>query len=116
MLALALALCLISLTGIPPTAGFMAKIYIFSAGVNSGLLWLVIIAVVNSVISAVYYLRVVKVIFLGEPVSEERVSSPRSLQTALALACLGVLLLGIYPWLLLRVAETAASVLPTLIP
>jgi NADH-quinone oxidoreductase subunit N len=116
MLALALALCLISLTGIPPTAGFMAKIYIFSAGVNSGLLWLVIIAVVNSVISAVYYLRVVKVIFLGEPVSEERVSSPRSLQTALALACLGVLLLGIYPWLLLRVAETAASVLPTLVP
>jgi len=116
MLALALALCLISLTGIPPTAGFMAKIYIFSAGVNSGLLWLVIVAVVNSVISAVYYLRVVKVIFLGEPVSEERVSSPRSLQTALSLACLGVLLLGIYPWLLLRVAETAASVLPTLVP
>lgn len=116
MLALALALCLISLTGIPPTAGFMAKIYIFSAGVNSGLLWLVIIAVINSVISAVYYLRVVKVIFLGAPTSEERVSSPRSLQTALSFACLGVLLLGIYPWLLLRVAETAASVLPTLVP
>ena len=110
LLALALALCLISLTGIPPTAGFMAKIYIFSAGINSGLLWLVIIAVINSVISAFYYLRVVRVMFLGAPVSEERVSSPRSLQTALFLACLGVLLLGIYPWLLLRVAETAASI------
>ena len=110
LLALALALCLISLTGIPPTAGFMAKIYIFSAGVDSGLLWLVIIAVINSVISAFYYLRVVRVMFLGAPVSEERVSSPRSLQVALSLACLGVLLLGIYPWLLLRVAETAASI------
>ena len=110
LLALALALCLISLTGIPPTAGFMAKIYIFSAGIDSGLLWLVIIAVINSVISAFYYLRVVRVMFLGAPVSEERVSSPRSLQTALFLACLGVLLLGIYPWLLLRVAETAASI------
>ncbi len=109
LLALALALCLISLTGIPATAGFMAKIYIFSAGVNSGLLWLVIIAVINSVISAFYYLRVVRVMFLGAPVSEERVSSPRSLQTALSFACLGVLLLGIYPWLLLKVAETAAS-------
>ncbi len=110
LLALALALCLISLTGIPPTAGFMAKLYIFSAGINSGLVWLIIIAVINTVISAYYYLRVVRVMFLGAPVSEERVSSPRSLQTALSLACLGVLLLGIYPWLLLRIAETAAGI------
>jgi NADH-quinone oxidoreductase subunit N len=64
LLALALTLCLISLTGIPPTAGFMAKFYIFSAAVQHDLLWLVIIAVLNSVVSAYYYLRVVKVMWL----------------------------------------------------
>jgi len=110
LFALALALCLISLTGIPPTAGFMAKIYIFSAGVNADLLWLVIIAVINSVISACYYLRVVRVMFLGEPLSEERVHASSGLRVALAIACLGVLLLGIYPWLLMKFSETAAII------
>ena len=108
--ALALALCLISLTGIPPTAGFMAKIYIFSAGVNAELLWLVIIAVINSVISAYYYLRVVRVMFLGEPLSKEGVHASSGLRVALSISCLGVLLLGIYPWMLLKFAETAASI------
>jgi NADH-quinone oxidoreductase subunit N len=108
--AIALALCLISLAGIPPTAGFMAKIYIFSAGVNAELLWLVIIAVINSVISAYYYLRVVRVMFLGEPLSEEKVHASIGLRVALSVACLGVLALGIYPWMLMKFAETAASI------
>jgi NADH-quinone oxidoreductase subunit N len=110
LLSLALAFCLISLTGIPPTVGFMAKIYIFSAGVNYGLIWLVIIAVINTVISAYYYLRVVRVMYLGAPLSEERVPSSGALRAALSFACLGVLVLGIYPWILLRIAETAVSV------
>lgn len=110
LFALALALCLISLTGIPPTAGFMAKIYIFSAGVNADLLWLVIIAVINSVISAYYYLRVVRVMFLGEPLSEERVHASSGLRIALAITCLGVLLLGIYPWILMKYSEIAAII------
>lgn len=107
LLAAALALCLISLTGIPPTAGFMAKLYIFNAGVDANLIWLVIVGVLNAVIAAYYYLRIVKLMYLGEPVSEERVASTRSLNVALAIACLGVLVLGIYPWVVLRVAETA---------
>lgn len=110
LFALALGLCLISLTGIPPTAGFMAKVYIFSAGVNAELLWLVIIAVINSVISAYYYLRVVRVMFLKEPLSTERVHASGGLSIALSIACLGVLALGIYPWMLLRFAETAAGI------
>jgi NADH-quinone oxidoreductase subunit N len=65
-LALALSLGLISLTGIPPEAGFMGKFFIFSAAANSGLLWLVIVAAINSVISAFYYLRVVKVMWFDE--------------------------------------------------
>ena len=109
LLALALTLCLISLIGIPPAAGFMAKFYIFSGAVQQGLLWLVIIAVINSVISAYYYLRVVKVMWLGEPASEEKVPSSGALRVALALSCLGVLLLGIVPGFIMRLAELAAG-------
>ena len=112
LLALALGLCLISLTGLPPTAGFMAKIYIFNAAVDYDLMWLVIIAVLNTAISAYYYLRVVKVMYLGAPLSEEAVPSSGALRVALSAACLGVLLLGVYPWALLKVAETAVSMFP----
>ena len=108
-LALALTLCLISLIGMPPAAGFMAKFYIFSAAVQHNLLWLVIIAVINSVISAYYYLRVVKVMWLGEPASEEKVPSSGALRVALALSCLGVLLLGVIPGFVMRLTEMAAS-------
>ncbi|MFC2051411.1 NADH-quinone oxidoreductase subunit N [Chloroflexota bacterium] len=108
LLALALTLCLISLIGMPPAAGFMAKFYIFSGAVQSGLLWLVIIAVINSVISAYYYLRVVKVMWFGEPASEEKVPSSGALRLALFLSCLGVLLLGIIPSYVMKLAEMAA--------
>ena len=111
LLALALTLCLISLIGMPPAAGFMAKFYIFSGGVQHGLLWLVIIAVINSVISAYYYLRVVKVMWFGEPASEEKVPSSGALRVALSLSCLGVLLLGIIPGYVMKLAEAAAKML-----
>ena len=110
LLALALTLCLISLIGMPPAAGFMAKFYIFSAAVNHGLLWLVIIAVINSVISAYYYLRVVKVMWLGEAASAEKVPSSGALRLALFLCCLGVLLLGIIPGNAMKLAQLAASI------
>jgi NADH-quinone oxidoreductase subunit N len=109
VLALALTLCLISLIGMPPAAGFMAKFYIFSGAVQQGLLWLVIIAVINSVISAYYYLRVVKVMWLGKPTSRARVPSSPALRVALAISCLGVLLLGIVPGFVMRLAEMAAQ-------
>ena len=109
LLALALTLCLISLIGMPPAAGFMAKFYIFSAAVQHNLLWLVVIAVMNSVISAYYYLRVVKVMWFGEPASEEKVPTSGAPVLALSLCCLGVLLLGIIPGLVMGIAEFAAK-------
>ncbi len=109
LVALALTLGLISLIGMPPAAGFMAKFYIFSAAVQHNLLWLVIIAVINSVISAYYYLRVVKVMWLGKPVSEERISQSGALKLALVLASLGILLLGVLPGYVMRLAEFAAN-------
>lgn len=110
LLALALTLCLISLTGLPPTAGLIAKIYIFSGAVNHGLLWLVIIAVINSCVSAYYYFRVVKVMWMGEPASEEKVPSSWALRTALALCCLFVLLLGVVPGSFIGIAEAATRI------
>jgi NADH-quinone oxidoreductase subunit N len=108
LLALALTLCLISLIGMPPAAGFMAKFYIFSGAVQHGLLWLVVIAVINSVISAYYYLRIVKVMWLGKTTSEENMSSSNAMKVALSLACLGVLFLGIAPGLVMKLAEFAS--------
>ena len=110
LIALALTLCLISLIGMPPAAGFMAKFYIFSAAVQHNLLWLVIIAVINSVISAYYYLRVVKVMWFGESVSTEKVPSSGALRLALSLSCLGVLLLGIIPGYIMKLAQLAANI------
>ncbi len=75
---------------------------------QKGLLWLVIIAVINSVISAYYYLRVVKVMWFGQPASEEKMPSSAALRVALFLSCLGVLLLGIIPGYIMNLAEAAA--------
>ena len=111
LLALALTLCLVSLIGMPPAAGFMAKFYIFSAAVKNDLLWLVVIAVINSVISAYYYLRVVKVMWFAEPAAVEKSPSSFMPSLALALCCLGVLLLGIIPGLLMKLAQIATRLI-----
>jgi NADH-quinone oxidoreductase subunit N len=111
LLTLALSLCLFSLIGMPPAVGFMAKFYIFRGAVENGLLWLVIIAVLNSVISAYYYLRVVKVMWFGEPASDEKVPSSAALRLTLVISCLGVLVLGIIPGYIISLAESAARML-----
>lgn len=110
LLALALTLCLISLIGMPPAAGFMAKFYIFSAAVQQDLVWLVVIAVINSVISAYYYLRVVKVMWFGEPAATDIIPSTIAPRVALVVSCLFVLLLGIIPGQLMRLAEIAGKI------
>ena len=68
-----------------------------------------VIAAINSVISAYYYLRVVKVIWFGEAKSEEKVPSSGAPRFALLVCCLGVLLLGIIPGLLMKLAEAAGK-------
>lgn len=109
LLASALTLSLISLIGFPPTVGFIAKFYIFSDAVGNGLLWLVIIATINSAISAYYYLKVVKVMWLNEPIHKGKVPSSLALRLALAFSCLGILLLGIAPAVVMKLAEMATS-------
>jgi len=111
-MAAALTLCLLSLAGIPLTVGFVGKLYLFGAAVQAGWVWLAIIAVLNSVVSAFYYLHVVVVMYMREPgeaVSMERAGWP--LGVALAICVAGVLALGLVPGPMLEWARRALSLM-----
>lgn len=110
VLALMLAFCLVSLTGIPPTAGFFAKIYVFQAAVSADLVWLVVVGVINTLISAWYYLGVVRAMFVIPATDESPVRTTPSLWFSTGVAVAGVLVFGILPGLLLDRAEWAAQV------
>ncbi|MDP6100006.1 MAG: NADH-quinone oxidoreductase subunit N [Dehalococcoidia bacterium] len=111
LLAAALALGLISLTGLPVSAGFWAKIYIFNSAVQEGFLWLVVIALLNSVIAAYYYLRIVKAMYVEEPTSKESVASSTPVKVALVVCSIGVLYVGLLPGAVLRLIEAASILL-----
>ena len=100
---------LVSLAGIPPTAGFIGKFYLFMAAVNAGLAWLAIVGLVFAAISAFYYLRIVMVMYMREPSSEQEMHTRLVLspQVSVVLACAvaGVVLLGIFPGPLVSVAD-----------
>ena len=110
VLAVVLAFCLMSLTGLPPTVGFWAKLNIFEAAVSADLVWLVVIGVLNTLISAYYYLGVVKQMFTTAPSDESPVRGTPSIGFPLAVAALGVLAFGVYPAPLLNAAERAVAV------
>jgi NADH-quinone oxidoreductase subunit N len=104
-LALAMAIFMFSLTGVPPTAGFMGKFYIFRAVIDADLIWLAIIGVITSLISAYYYLRIIIIMYMrpGEP--ETR--SETWLDTTVMVTGLLTVLLGILPGPLLALAGQA---------
>lgn len=106
-----LGFALVSLIGVPPTIGFMAKLYVFGAAVDANLEWLVLLGVLNSVISAYYYLRIIKVMYLSPPAEEEPVHSGPAIRLAMLSTFAAVAFFGIYPTPLLRLARTAAEVL-----
>jgi NADH-quinone oxidoreductase subunit N len=103
-LALLMALAVLSLAGVPPMAGFFGKFYIFMVGWQSGAQWLVIVAVLTTVVSLYYYLGLLKAMFLAEPPADAApISVPRASAAALTLMTVGVLLVGIFPGLVLSV-------------
>ena len=118
-MAASLALALIALIGTPPTGIFIAKIYVFTAAVNSGLAWLAILGVVNSVVSAYYYVRVIRVMFLIEPINNKanepatqgRIPASSVAKLALVLAAAATVWLGVAPGMVLNAAESAVAVL-----
>ncbi|MBD3169628.1 MAG: NADH-quinone oxidoreductase subunit NuoN [candidate division Zixibacteria bacterium] len=100
--AAAMALFMFSLAGIPPTAGFIGKFYIFRGAVSAGFIWLAILGVVNSLISVYYYLRVIVIMYMKPEAESDRVITyPLSLMVAIILAAWGTVQIGIFPnsWL-----------------
>ena len=111
--ALALALFLLSLVGIPPTAGFVGKFYLFGAAVRSGYVWLAVIGVLNSSAAAYYYLRIIVNMYMREPEGPPAVIMPSFAGAlAVAVALWGVIQLGLFPAPLFDLAQSA--VLPLL--
>ena len=109
LLAAMLGFAMVSLTGIPPTIGFMSKIYLFGAAVSADMAWLAIAGMVNSVISAYYYLRVVKVMFLDEAKDESSITSDAATGVALTATAAATFVFGVYPTPLIELARSAAS-------
>jgi NADH-quinone oxidoreductase subunit N len=111
-LALLMTLFLLSLTGIPPTAGFFGKFYVILAAVEAGgwLTVLAVIAVINAAIAAFYYLRVVVYMFMREPTSEQPALRHGALVwTGLAVATVATIAFGLFPETLLGIVGQAAA-------
>ena len=110
LLSAAMTIFLLSMAGIPPLGGFMAKFYVFSAAVKSKFYWLVIIGVLNSAVSVYYYLRVTILMYFRE--SEREITglefSPGSV-IALILAVIGTLYMGIFPANVLSFAQKSIA-------
>lgn len=110
MTAALLSIFLLSLIGVPLTAGFFGKFYIFRAALDSHLVWLTVLGLLNSAVAAYYYLRILVVMYMHEP-SEAVAALPplsTSLKAALLLPALGTLLLGIFPSAVLNFAGASA--------
>lgn len=105
-----MTLFMLSLAGIPPTAGFFAKFYLLAAVVDSGLAWLAVIGVLFSLVSAFYYLRVIVYMFMRDAEEELKDMGQRSfdLNIGLGLAALAIILLGLFPGPVLDQAQDAA--------
>lgn len=109
------AVFLISLAGFPPTGGFLAKFYVFSAAVRQGLVSLVIIGVLASLVSVFYYLRIIIFMYMKEPSYEVDIHMENpALFLALFLCLYGILQLGIFPGNILVLINQAVSYLPFL--
>jgi NADH-quinone oxidoreductase subunit N len=110
-LALALGIFMFALTGIPPTAGFFAKLYIFLAAVDAKLFGLAVIGVVTSVVGAVYYLRVVKVMYFDEALAPFDRPIAAELKGLLFVTAVVTMFFFLFPGPIVGGAEAAASAL-----
>jgi NADH-quinone oxidoreductase subunit N len=111
-IAVAMTIFLLSLTGLPPTAGFIGKLYIFYALIDARLIWLVVIGALNSVVSLYYYVRVIRGMFLKEPAAGATQLRFSPAEIALTLVLLvPTLALGLYFGPLVEYAQASVSIL-----
>lgn len=105
-----LAIFLLSLIGVPLTGGFFAKFYIFKAALDSNLIWLTVLGLLNSAVAAYYYLRILMVMYMQEPGESMQTLGPASVgvRVTLWVSALATVLLGVYPGVVLNFAGRAA--------
>jgi len=115
LLSAGTALCLLSLAGIPPTAGFVSKVFIFTAAWGQGLSWLVIIALLNTVVSLVYYGRIVKAMYFDAPVKEDHLTTPIGLSSSIALTSAALIVITFVASAVLALTGPAANLLAFLV-
>jgi NADH-quinone oxidoreductase subunit N len=110
-LAAVMSVFMFALVGMPPTAGFIGKFYIFSAAVQAGYIWLVIIGVINSLISVYYYLRITVIMYM-KPAEADLgpVDTTPMVNATLILSALAVLLLGIFPGTIFNLALNSVKI------
>ncbi len=110
-MVLVLTICLLSLVGLPPMVGFWSKVYLFLSVFDVGLVWLVVIGLLNSALAAYYYLKIVHAMYLKPPTNEKSLALdvPASAAAVVALAC--VIVAGVIPTPLINAASAAASVI-----
>ncbi|MFH1725918.1 MAG: NADH-quinone oxidoreductase subunit N [Elusimicrobiota bacterium] len=111
-LALLMGFFLLSLAGIPPMAGFIGKFYLFAAAVKGGFYWLAVVAVLNSVVSIYYYMGVVRHMFFHSPRAAEPAPVGALLYSTLAVAAVGVFVVGVYPEPFLEAVKLSAEFFP----
>jgi len=116
LLSAGTALCLLSLSGIPPMAGFVSKVFIFSAAWSQGLSWLVVIALINTVVSLVYYGRLVKVMYFDAPLKEDHLTTPMGLSSSIALTTAAVVVITFAAQVVWLIANPAANSLLAFLP
>lgn len=112
MLAVAMTIFLFSLSGMPPTAGFIGKFYLFSGAVQEGYIWLAVIGVLNSAASVYYYLRVMVFMYMKDPTEDfswTRVTAPIALCLIISVA--GTMIPGIIPSVILQYAQEAVKLI-----
>jgi NADH-quinone oxidoreductase subunit N len=101
---------MLSLAGIPPTAGFVGKFFLFASVIKAGFYWLAVIAVLNTAVSLYYYFRIVVTIYMGETLEDARLALSPAIITALALTGFFTLAIGIYPQPWSRLAASAIRI------
>jgi NADH-quinone oxidoreductase subunit N len=112
-MAMAMLVVLLSLAGIPPFAGFIGKLLVFAAAVESGLIWLALIGIINTIVALYYYLSLLKVIYLFRSEDEQKIMLvPSSSAAALIVCVIGIVGLGIViaPWFGFSFAAASAIV------
>ena len=108
VLAVAMTIFMLSLAGFPPSVGFFGKLFLFTAGVGAGYTWLVVVAVLMSVVSVFYYIRVLIPVWSAAP-ARDRVPASVSSAFAIVLSGAASILLGLYPTALLLAGQIGAS-------